>query len=129
MCVEEVASTSSHNSFLFDGFMVHSDVPPVTSSQQFIDDLATHLRITTGFTIPFDLTEHFSFTQLLVRTAQQTRQLVPPAARDDLGEGVVLGPCATASGSRQACGRRRPALRGWCTERWRTPLHGTRSRP
>ena len=23
-------------------------------------DLATHLRITTGFTIPFDLKEHFS---------------------------------------------------------------------
>ena len=78
--------------------MVHKDVPPVTSSQQFLDDLATHLRITTGFTIPFDLKEHFSFTQLLVRTAQQTHRLVPPAAQDDLGEGVVLGPCATALG-------------------------------
>ena len=28
--------------------------------------------MTTGFTTPFDLKEHFSFTQLLVRTAQQT---------------------------------------------------------
>ena len=100
LCVEEVAraSTSSHLSCHFDGFMVHRDVPPVTSSQQFLDDLAMHLRITTGFTIPFDLNEHFSFTQLLVRTAQQTHRLVPPAAQDDLGEGVVLGPCATALG-------------------------------
>ena len=42
LCVEEVAraSTSSHLSCHFDGFMVHRDVPPVTSSQQFIDDLA-----------------------------------------------------------------------------------------
>ena len=72
----------------------HRDVPPVTSSQKFLNDLATHLHIT----IPFDLKEHFSFTQLLVRTAQQTHQSVPPAAQDDLGEGVVLGPCATALG-------------------------------
>ena len=71
MCVEEVARASSnHFSFHFDGFMVHRDVPPVTSTQQFIDDLATHLRMTTGFTIPYDLKEHFSFTQ-----------------QDDLGEG------------------------------------------
>ena len=70
--------------------MVHRDVPPVTSSQQFMDDLATHLRITAGFTIPFDSKEHFSFAQLLVRTAQQTHQFVPPVAQDDLGEGVVL---------------------------------------
>ena len=69
-------------SFHLDGFMVHRDVPQVTSSQQFVDDLATHLHITTGFTIPFDLKEHFSFTQLLLR----------------MGEGVVLGPCATALG-------------------------------
>ena len=70
LCVEEVAraSTSSHLSCHFDGFMVHRDVPPVTSSQQFLDDLARHLRTTTSFTIPFDLKKHFSFTQLLVRT-------------------------------------------------------------
>ena len=80
LCVEEVAqaSTSSHLSSHFDGFMVHRDVPPMTSSQQFLDDLATHLRTTTGFTIPFELKEHFSFTQLLVRIAQQTHRLVPP---------------------------------------------------
>ena len=70
----------------------------MTSSQQFLDDLATHLRISTGFTIPLNLTEHFSFTQLLVRTAHQTHQLVPLAAQDDLGEGVAPGPCATALG-------------------------------
>ena len=95
LCVEEVlrASTSSHLSCHFDGFMVHRDVPPVTSSRQFLDDLATHLRITTGFTTPFDLKKHFSFALLLVCTAQQTRWLVPHAAQDDLGEGVVLGPC------------------------------------
>ena len=63
-----------------------------------LDDLATHLRITMGFTVPFDLKDRFSFTQLLVRTAQQTHRLVPPAAQDDLGEGVVLGPCASALG-------------------------------
>ena len=36
LCVEEVAraSTSSHLSCHFDGFMVHRDVRPVTSSQQ-----------------------------------------------------------------------------------------------
>ena len=70
----------------------------MTSSQQFLENLATHLRITTGFTIHFDLKEHFSFTQLLVRTAQQTHRLAPPAVQDDLGEGVVLGQCATALG-------------------------------
>ena len=53
----------------FDGFMVHRDVPPVTSSQQFLDDLSTHLRITTGFTISFNVKEHFSFTE--------THRLVP----------------------------------------------------
>ena len=79
LCVEEVAraSTSSHLSCHFGGFMVHKDVPPVTSSQQFLDDLATHLRSTTEFTIPFDLKEHFSLTQLLVRVAQQTHRVVP----------------------------------------------------
>ena len=35
---------------------------------------------------------------MLGSCAQQTHQLVPPAAQDDLGEGVVLGPCATALG-------------------------------
>ena len=70
----------------------------MTSSQQFLDNLATHLRITTGFTIPFDLKEHFSFTQLLVRTAQQTHQFVPPATQDDLGEGVVLEPLCHGTG-------------------------------
>ena len=100
LCAEEVAraTTSSHLSCHFDGSMVHRDVPPVTSSQQFLDDLAAHLRITTGFTIPFNLKEHFSFTELLVRTAQQTQRLVPSAAQDALGEGVILGPCATALG-------------------------------
>ena len=93
-------------------------------------DLATNLRITTGFTVPFDLKEHFSFTQLLVRTAQQTHRLVPPAAQDDLGEGVVLGPCATALGFTTglwlAAAR---AERGWCVERWTALLCGTGSRP
>ena len=114
-----------HLSCHFDGFVVHRDVPQVTSSQQFLDDLATHLRITTEFTIPFD----FSFTQLLVRTASQTHRFVPPAAQDDLGEGVVLGPCARRWGSRRACGWRQPVLRGWCVERWTAPLCGTGSRP
>ena len=53
--------------------------------------------MTLGFTIPFNLKEHFSFTQLLARTAQQTHRLAPPAAQDDLGEDF-LGPCATALG-------------------------------
>ena len=41
LCAEEVApaSTSSHLSCHFDGFMVHRDVPRVTSSQH-LDDLA-----------------------------------------------------------------------------------------
>ena len=86
-----------------------------------------HQRITTGFTIPFDLKEHFSFTQLLVRTAPQTRRLVPPAAQDDLGEGVVLGLCATAL-EFTTCGRQ-PVPRGWCVEWWTALLCGTGSRP
>ena len=79
LCVEEVAraSTSSHFSCHFDGFMVLRDVPPVTSSQQFLHNLATHLWITTGSPSLSILKEHFSFTQLLVRTAQQTHRLVP----------------------------------------------------
>ena len=120
--MEEVAraSTSSHLSCHLDGFVVHRDVPPVTSSQQFLDDLATHLRITTVFTVPFDLKEHFSFTQLLVRAAQQTHRLVLPVARHDLGEGVVLGPCATALGLAAARAERvvrgavdGPTVRDW----------------
>ena len=100
MCVEEVAraSTSSHLSCHFDGFMVHKDVPPVTSSQQFLDDLATHLRITTGFSVPFDLKEHFSFTQLLVRTAQQTHQYHAPWRRTTWAREWCLSPCATSLG-------------------------------
>ena len=107
-------------------FMVHRDVPPVTSSQQVLDDLATDLRITKGFTIPFDLKEHFSFTQLLVRTAQQTHQLVPLPAQDDLGEIVVLGPCATAVGF--TTGLWLVAARAERVERWTATLCGTGSR-
>ena len=90
-------------------------------------DLATHLRITTGFTIPFDLKEHFSFTQLLVRTAQQTHRLVPPAAQDDLGEGVVLGPCATGLGF--TTGLWLAAARAEMVMRWTATQCGTGSRP
>ena len=87
LCVEEVAraSTSSHLSCHFDGFMVHKDIPPVTSSKQFLHGLATHLRITTGLTIPFDLKEQFSFTQLLVRTAHKASAGHRPSARCAFG--------------------------------------------
>ena len=128
LCVGEVAwaSISSHLSCHFDGFKVHRDAR-VTFSQQFLDDLATHLRITTVFTIPFDLKEHFSFTQLLVRTAQQTHRLAPLPAQDDLGEGVVLGPCATALGF--TTGLWLAAARAERVERWTALLCGTGSRP
>ena len=73
-----------------------------------------HLRITTVFTIPFDL-KHFSFTQLLARTAQ-THRLVPPAAQGDLGEGVTLGLRATTlgltTGLRLAAARAERVVRG-----------------
>ena len=65
----------------------------MTSSQQILDDLATHLRITTGVTIPVNLKGHFS---LSVPPNRRTRR--DPAAQGDLGEEVVLGPCATALG-------------------------------
>ena len=128
LCVEEVAraSTSSHLSCHFDGFMVHRDVPPVTSSQQFLDDLATHLRITTGFRISFDLKKHVSFTQLLVRTAQQTRRLAPPAACTREWYWALV---PRRWGSRRVCGWRQPVLRGWCVDQWPAPLCGTGSRP
>ena len=117
LCVEEVAraSTSSNLSCHFDGFVVHRDVPKVTSSQQFVDDLATHLRIATGFTIPFDLKKDFSFTQLLVRSAQQTHQLVFPAALDDLrgsGTGSLCHGGLVVGGSPCRKGRRTAPLRG-----------------
>ena len=120
LCVEEVvgASTSSHLSCHFDGFVVHRDVPSVTSSQQFLDNLARHLRITTLFTIPFDMKEHFSFTQLLVRAAQETHRLVPRAAQDDLGEEVVLGLSVTALGFTTGLWLAAAVPRGWCVERW-----------
>ena len=60
----------------FGGCMVRGDVPLVTSSQQFLDDLA-HVRITMEGTISVDLKKHFSFTQLLVRTAQRTGWYAP----------------------------------------------------
>ena len=71
----------------------------MTSSQQFLDNLAT--RTTTGFTIPFDLKEHFSFTQLLVRTAQQTHPLVPspsPRGAGRPGRGSGAGPLCHGAG-------------------------------
>ena len=83
-------------------FMVHKG----RSSQQFLDDLATHLGITTGFTIPFGSKEHFSFTQ------EWYWALVP-----------------RRWGSRRACGWRQPVSRGWCVEQWTAPLCGTGSRP
>ena len=56
------------------------------------------MRITTAIHHPFRLDhKHFSFT-IPYELAQQTHQLVLPAVQDDLGEGVVLGPCATALG-------------------------------
>ena len=44
LCVEEVAwtSTSTHLSLHFEGFMVHRDVPPVTSTRKFIRNLACY---------------------------------------------------------------------------------------
>ena len=86
---------------------------------QFLDDAPADHH--SGFTIFVDLKEHFSFTQLLVRTAQQTHQLVLRAAQDDVGEGAVLGPRATAlawSGGRPHCaGLARGRERGGPRER------------
>ena len=131
LCVEEVAraSTSSHLSWHFDGFMVHRDVPPVTSSQQFLDDLARHLRITKGFTISVDLKKHFSFRQLLVRTAQQTHRVVPPRRRAICAREWRWALVPRRWGARRACGWRQPVPRGWCVERWTASLCGTGSRP
>ena len=103
LCVEEVAraSTSSHLLCQFGAFMVHRDVPPVTSSQQFLGDLATHLRITMGFTIHFDLKEHFS-----------THLLVPHRGAGRPRRGSGTGPLCHGAG-----------------ERWTASLCGTSSRP
>ena len=101
LCVEEMAraSTSSHLSFHFDGFMVHSDVP-VTFAQQFTDDApADYHRIHHPFRLEGALLLH----TLLVHW-------VPVPHR-----------------SPQACGWRPPALKGWCTGRWTAPLCGTGS--
>ena len=107
--------------------MVHRDVPPVTSSQQFLDDLATHLRITTGFTTPFDLNEHFSFTQLLVRTAQQTHTC-RGAGRPGRGSGA--GPLCHAPGVHDGLvAGGSPCREGGAVELWMAPLSWTGSRP
>ena len=57
LCVEEVARAgiSSHLSCHFDGFMVHRDVPPVTSSHQFLLYLATQPADHHGVHHPFRL--------------------------------------------------------------------------
>ena len=66
LCVEEVAGNHLKPPLVpFRRLHRPGTLPPVTSSQQFLDELATHLRITTGFAVPFDLKEHFSFTRLL----------------------------------------------------------------
>ena len=66
------------------------------------------------FTIPFDSNEDFSFTQLLVRAAQQTHRLVPPRGAGRPGRGSGTWACVPRRwGARQACGRQ-PVLRGWC---------------
>ena len=98
LCVEEVAraSTSSHLSCHFGGFMVHRDAP-VTSPQQFLDDLATHLRITTLSTTPFDFKEHLSFTSLSVPPNRRTSSYLP-RRRTTLVREWCLSPCATALG-------------------------------
>ena len=88
LCVEEVAraSTSSHLPCHFDGFMVNRDVPPETSSQQFLDNLATAPADHHGVHHPFRLEG-----ALLLHTALcPYRPTDAPFNKDDLGEGVVL---------------------------------------
>ena len=109
LCVEDVARHLKPLLVPSDSFMVHRDVPPVTSSQQFIDELATHLRIATGFTTPFDLKEHF-FAQLLASWH--------PLGAGRCGRRSGTGSlCHGAGASRRACGRRQPVPDGWCAER------------
>ena len=116
LCVEEVARASTSRAISTASWCI--DVPPVTSSQQFLNDPATHLRITTVFTTPFRLER-----ALLLHTAPcPYRPTDAPvgasrAPQSDLGEGAVLAFVPRRWGSRRACGWRQPVPRRWCVER------------
>ena len=78
-CVEVVvfASTSSHLSFHFDGFMVHRDNQLECTTADFLNLLDQRLMETTGFIVPFVVKEHFSFTQLLHARVGQDDRVLP----------------------------------------------------
>ena len=79
--------------------IVHRDVPPVTSSQQFLDDLATHLRVTTRFTVPSNLKEHFSFTELLCPHCPTDAPFGTLGGAGRPGRGSDTGPLCHGAGS------------------------------
>ena len=64
-CIQVRASTTSHVSLHFDGFMVDRNLQPDCSTPDFLDRLAHRLLDVTGFTIPFVVKEHRTFMQML----------------------------------------------------------------
>ena len=99
-CVEDVvfASTSSHLSLHFDGFMVHRDNQLECTTAEFLNLLDQRLMETTGFIIPFVVKEHFSFTQLLRARAGQDDRVLPVEHQGEHGVNMLISPCTLAAG-------------------------------
>ena len=118
LCVEEVAraSTSNHLSCHFDGFMVHKDVPPVTSSHAPADHHGVHH--------PFRLEgARLLHTAPCPYPTDAPVGTTPDAGRPGRGSGAGLLCHGAGTGLWLA------AARAERVERWTALLCGTGSRP
>ena len=99
-CVEGVicASTTSHCSLYFDGFMIHRNVQPDCTTADFLHQLEECLMDTVGIWIPFAVKEHFSFTQLLRAQDGRKDRVLPVEHQVDHGASVSTSPCAFVLG-------------------------------
>ena len=95
-CIEDkiLASTTSHCSLHFDGFMVHRNVTPVCSLDEFRCHLEQTLENASGFRILFALKEHHSFAQLLRARAGGDERVLPDDQQSDTGTCLTASACA-----------------------------------
>ena len=93
-----LASTTSHCSLNFDGFMVHRNVQPECTTTDFVHQLEQRLEETTGFRIPFAVKEHHSFTQLLRARAGEHEYVLLVEHQGNNGGSISMSACALAFG-------------------------------
>ena len=78
--------------------MVHKNVMPVCSPDEFRCHLAQSLEEASGFRIPFALKEHHSFAQLLPARAGGHECVLPDEQQRDTGTCLTASACALAFG-------------------------------